>query len=111
MKVLVDISENVLARMKLVSKVSSVDGVCQAVLDGTVLDNLTNGEVIKAVFPNLKFEQSDVFVETAETWTIMSDKKDKLWVDLDWWNSPYKVEDRTKRGLNYADQDTLMSAT
>ena len=92
MKVLVDISEDVLARMKLVSKVSSVDGVCQAVLDGTVLDNLTNGEVIKAVFPKDYIHIYDRSVSS-------------------WWNAPYKVDNKPKRGLNYADQDTLMSAT
>ena len=105
MKVLVDISENVLTRMKLVSKVSSVDGVCQAVLDGTVLDNLTNGDVIKAMF------ETEVIDDFYKSYGIKINDSNYFQLNKDWWNAPYKVEDRTKRGLNYADQDTLMSAT
>ena len=86
MKVLVDISENVLTRMKLVSKVSSVDGVCQAVLDGTVLDNLTNGEVIKALF---SVETEDNF---HNSYGIRINESNYFQLNKDWWNAPYKAE-------------------
>ena len=46
----------------------------------TIPDNATNGDVIKALFPN--------GVPKDVIWTLSFDKC------LDWWNAPYKREEK-----------------
>ena len=54
----------------------------QAVLDA--LKGLTNGEVIKTVFPNAEYDVGFNFAHITNINTIGA-----LTVPLDWWNSPY----------------------
>lgn len=44
----------------------------------------TNGDMIKAMFPNLKYE------EHGNSVTVYFDKKIGTIVTHDWWNAPYK---------------------
>lgn len=50
-------------------------------------DNATNGDVIKAVFPNI-----EIIINT-ETHEVTVDDSVNTYMhffDLDWWNAPYK---------------------
>lgn len=60
------------------------DGIRNALLN-TIPDGMTNGDVIKILFPNIKWwVNSD-----NEVFTI--NKYDKwIYLDLDWWNATYK---------------------
>ena len=53
------------------------------VANGTPIpDNATNGDVIKAMFPNSEYE---ILYNTVST-----DIDNGLWFTLDWWNAPYQ---------------------
>lgn len=56
--------------------------VIKAVQNGTPTPNATNGDVIKAMFPNSEYE---ILYNTVST-----DIDNGLWFTLDWWNSPYQ---------------------
>ena len=46
-------------------------------------DNATNGDVIKALFPNgSQVKGAGIY--------IMNDNKSNISYDFDWWNAPYK---------------------
>ena len=55
-----------------------------------ISDNATNGEVIKAIFPNLMVEDngSSIYLRYPDGGWIVYDRK--WW---NWWNAPYKKED------------------
>lgn len=47
---------------------------------------VTNGDVIKALFPNgSQVKGADIY--------IMDDNKSNVFYDFEWWNSPYKEGD------------------
>lgn len=48
--------------------------------------NMTNGDVIKEVFPNIEFTDHPMFEYGFEG------NEPKLTADPDWWNAPYKRE-------------------
>lgn len=52
-----------------------------------VRKNATNGDVIKALFPNADFEIGIRFAHITNIYSI-----GELHVPLDWWNAPYKAE-------------------
>lgn len=55
--------------------------VTEAIVSGTPIpDNATNGDVIKAMFPNIKVNVSGGVVR--------SDRYTQF--DLSWWNAPYQ---------------------
>ena len=63
-------------------------------LDTFYLDMInkpTNGDMIKAMFPNLIFTDSmvDGYINTIEKHLIGRDTH-TMYLDLDWWNAPYK---------------------
>ena len=55
-------------------------------------DNATNGDVIKAMFPNIEtFEEEDVPQNI-----YFSIEGDVLCLRKEWWNAPYKAESEDK---------------
>lgn len=56
-------------------------------------DNATNGDVIKAVFPNIEII---INTETQEVTVDDSVNTYMHFFDLDWWNAPYKREGEQK---------------
>ena len=50
-------------------------------------EGATNGEVIKAAFPNIPLDSDDYFVR---------DMYDNIRCWKDWWNAPYKAESEDK---------------
>lgn len=58
-----------------------------------VLGELTNGDVIKAMFPGAVFTDSMVegYVCSIECHLIGRDTK-RMYFDVDWWNAPYQKE-------------------
>lgn len=61
------------------------------ICNGTVLDNATNGDVIKAMFPNIRSVK--LHNEMKEIIDVPNDYG-FVRFDLDWWNAPYKAEVR-----------------
>ena len=63
-----------------------------AVRNGTVLpDNLTNGDMIKALFPTADIATND---KLGEAGTVFVHHKDNITIfHLDWWNAPYREDD------------------
>ncbi len=63
-------------------------------------ENATNGDVIKTVFPNAKFDNAMPFTDGRwETMNLDTENKiraiykpTQLRTYADWWNAPYKVE-------------------
>ena len=51
-----------------------------------VPENVTNGDVIKNIFPNIIYEEGYVFVESDTHQKVI------MTVQEDWWNAPYKAE-------------------
>ena len=54
-------------------------------------DNATNGDMIKAMFPNATFmigEEKDE--QGTKNLYVYTDDFEGFAVDLDWWNAPYK---------------------
>ena len=56
----------------------------KAIHDGTPIpDNVTNGDVIKALFPRIKIKKFPTFLRVIEG-------EEYIPMTYDWWNSPYK---------------------
>ena len=66
----------------------------QFIKKGTIIpDNATNGDMVKAMFPNATFmigEEKDE--QGTKNLYVYTDDFEGFAVDLDWWNSPYKKE-------------------
>lgn len=62
-----------------------------------ISDNATNGDVIKAMFPNIDFTEM-TFTVHATTSVISNGVKGNISYDFwkDWWNAPYKAESEDK---------------
>ena len=54
-----------------------------AIKNGTLIDNATNGDVIKIMFPNMQFNIVNELV-----WTNIDGHSTRFLVE--WWNSPYQ---------------------
>lgn len=77
-------------------------------------EGATNGDVIKILFPNVEVQQLRGSYDKNKllgyrTW-LGYRSQDFL---LNWWNAPFNIEnvERVSPELDYADQDTMMSAT
>lgn len=94
MKIVIDIDENLFTRLFDCGKHDAVDmlNVCSAVRKGTPLsENTTNGDVIKALFPNAIYTHVNKLsgmnfmrVKGLEAFGVNQDFYDE------WWNAPYK---------------------
>lgn len=57
-----------------------------------ISDNATNGDVIKAMFPNFKKTDHFEFTETCEIdYYRNGEEKCEIRCTKDWWNAPYKA--------------------
>ena len=64
--------------------------VFKAIKEGTVLpEHPTNGDMIKALFPNNHYEVSSVSINDFNE-AMIECLEDDTYFDLDWWNAPYK---------------------
>lgn len=63
--------------------------VTRAIVNGTKLpDNATNGDVIKAVFPDIKVYGCSGYAHPSDKSSVLLEH-----MSSDWWNAPYKVGD------------------
>lgn len=73
-------------------------------------ENATNGDMIKAIFPNAKIHQSGGYIGCLFQQGVMLEDKTS-----DWWNAPYNLQQNLsytdRSGANIASQDVLRSAT
>lgn len=97
MHVVIEIPKFVYDMTKAQKKVidADVDIVGKAIIEGTVLpDNVTNGDMIKAIFPYAKTweEKGDKPFEDVMRFDVAEDKTLECF-DLEWWNEPYKAGD------------------
>jgi hypothetical protein len=62
-----------------------------AIRNGKVLDNMTNGDIIKAMFPNVNFYDA-AFTVHATTDVTSNGVKGGISYDFwkTWWNEPYR---------------------
>ena len=51
-----------------------------------VAGKITNGDMIKAIFPNIDTEQIEDIID------VYGMSKCRVTYDTDWWNAPYKTE-------------------
>lgn len=87
MKVIIDIDDNLYTRLFDNGQTDAVDllKACSAIRKGTSLsDNLTNGDVIKTLFPNYTY--IGVCVLDKHETILLHD------INYHWWKSPYKAE-------------------
>lgn len=62
-----------------------LDSYAQAIANGTPIpDNATNGDVIMAMFPSIKYEEGYVYVKSNIHKNVI------MTVREDWWNTPYQ---------------------
>ena len=81
MKRIIDIPEYVIDDMKECGFIPEEDNeeLCKAIDNGTPIpDNATNGDVIKAMFPNTSFS------------IFHRGLVDQIEIDMNWWNAPYQ---------------------
>lgn len=51
-----------------------------------IAGKITNGDMIKAIFPNIDTEQIEDIID------VYGMSKCRVTYDTDWWNAPYKAE-------------------
>lgn len=74
-----------------------VDNISQNVLTIPIPTNATNGDVIKAMFPNIDFTEM-AFTVHASTKVTSNGVKGGISYDFwkEWWDAPYKAESEDK---------------
>ena len=85
MKVLIDISKKTFEQNKFLIDQGFGTIVDEYVSQGKVLDEMTNGDVLVALFPEAEYEIRPCVV-------IFSFGGLKRELAIDWWNAPYKRE-------------------
>ena len=92
MKLLIDISEEEMDMINNSHKAIFGDVytmMARKIKDGTPLLDSTNGEVIKALFPDILTTRSRFYMNVS----FKDDKFDHCLIfDLNWWNAPYGKE-------------------
>lgn len=92
MKLIIDISEEVYQHMMGNDLLKSVHGnICyKAVCNGTPIpDNATNGDMIKAMFPNTEVDDYDYGKDPViDVYGI--DDTEYITLRKTWWNAPYQ---------------------
>ena len=85
MQIVIDIDEKIYEGSKHVPDYLR-DDAWNAIANGTLLpDNATNGDMIKAMFPNAEYEVRECVV----IFTFGGVKRE---LPIGWWNAPYKAE-------------------
>ncbi len=71
-----------------------IQAVCEALNNGTPIpDNATNGDVIKAMFPEIEIIDIRTIIDCPEEGTVYFEcfEGDNIHsLDLNWWNAPYQ---------------------
>ena len=92
MKIVIDIQESVIEHLKdgsFGARTKDRATLIDAVMNGTPLsDNATNGDVIKAIFPDAENIRMDNGLPLNFVLEFELHRNYK-----DWWNAPYKVGD------------------
>jgi hypothetical protein len=85
MKLMIDIDEDTKNRLCFgITYQKDIQTVCEALNNGTYIpDNATNGDVIKAMFPNTEIMITDERVFLRDGTIVMI-------YPLTWWNAPYQ---------------------
>ena len=85
MKVIIDIPQET---YNFLNKYGTDGGIVEdAVIDGIpISDNVTNGDIIKAIFPNGDLHDYDYY----DGYVIYKLNYRDFKFDKDWWNAPYK---------------------
>ena len=96
MKVLIDISEEMFKATQTYYSDNttrlSIKKCIEKIANGTpISDNVTNGDMIKAMFPNVEI-YTDVINEIVDI-EICEDSSE-LRCSVEWWNAPYKTNER-----------------
>ena len=92
MQIVIDISEEEYRLCKKQWDTECLDPLMMAVKYGTPIpDNATNGDVLKAMFPNVITQEFAMTIH-ATTKVISNGVKGGISYDFwkDWWNSPYQ---------------------
>ena len=91
MKLIIDISKNNYNQIREGFYEDNCGVMAISIIYGTPIpDNATNGDVLKAIFPNTVFAE-DKYEDDGTTWVdIISD--DGMTFEMDFWNASYKVE-------------------
>lgn len=87
MKLIIDIEEELVNDIKTYNlKLEQIDVVCESILNGAeISDDLRNGDVIKAMFPNTELhKESDYVSLTIQNGVYLEDR------DGSWWDEPYQ---------------------
>lgn len=85
MQIIIDIPEEVINMCKD-NEVTTVKMSAKYIRNGTPIpDNATNGDVIKAMFPN-----ADIEIHNITVYVIFDMRSNVISFDLDWWNAPYQ---------------------
>lgn len=93
--VLVELPDETLTAIRVMVACGSGNGADELVANGTVLlDNATNGDVLKALFPNVITQEAAVTIH-ATTKVVSNGVKGGISFDFwkDWWNAPYKEQE------------------
>ena len=91
-KIIIDIDDSLYHRLKVPEcdpkrAWADIKDILEAFYNGKPLpDNATNGDVIKALFPDgSQVKGASIYV--------MNDNKSNIFYDFDWWNATYKKEE------------------
>ncbi len=82
MQVLINISKKTYDQLNFLKEQGFGTMIDEVVANGKVLDNMTNGDVIKTMFPNVSNSNLDLV-------DVLKNAKS-------WWNAPYKAESEGK---------------
>jgi hypothetical protein len=102
MKLIIDIPYGHYCTIKDGFLSECLQATTEAIVNGVEIpDNATNGDMIKALFPNAEFDNAMPFTDGRwETMNLDTEnrtraiyKPTQLRTYADWWNSPYKKGD------------------
>lgn len=77
------------------------DMAISALSENKTFEGMTNGEVIKALFPQCYFLNTFPFEGSSMEKLYIDNNKDNkthIMVQAEWWNAPYKAESEVKDG-------------
>lgn len=112
-EVTIKIPEKVYKYIQVTGAISALDiqQVANAIFDGVLspntdkYDGKTNGDMIKALFPNAEFDNAMPFTDgrwetielDTENKTKATYKPTRLRTYAEWWNAPYKAKNEVKK--------------
>ena len=86
MKLIIDVPEELYRTLQDALKNHMESLIGKIILNSTPIpDNATNGDVIKAMFPN-----ADIEIHNITVYVIFDMRSNVISFDLDWWKAPYQ---------------------